>query len=255
LVWIVPKEAHLTSTCMEPYGRYTITVGDWKLPAEEEIRRISATPVGDWSVPGEKEIRSYSERTMLRSVKTPQVLQNQKTCIVHIMDPDEPAAIEKVIGERHIFLSADADYAGTQEPGLRPRRGYLPHYPLNGTPAEQARHQQLIGRFRDFYGRFHDQIRSVSVANSPDFTVDEESRKPVAKLLNIVTGGDFAGQPEWLAAEWDRVAVPFADRAPLILKTALAAGGAAGLLALVGGLEIHRERVQRVRSLLPLEGH
>lgn len=250
LLWITPHEAQETSHgYIAPYGHYTITVGDWTLPDRDQIEQISVAPVGDWDTPGEMQVRSYSDTPTLATVTTPDVLANQRRLRVHILSPDDAADIAEVVGDAQIFLSGDVDYSGTQEPGLRPRKGHLPHYPLNASPAEEARHRQLISQFGDFYRQYQGQVRAVSIANSPNFTVDEATRKPAADLLRAVTGNDAASQPSWIEAEWNRVATPTADRASPTLKYALTAGGAAGLAALVGALELHRRRVNELRSL------
>ncbi len=231
LLWICPREAQETSHgYMPPYGEYSITVGDW-----------DAT--------GKLEVGSYSEQPTLSTVATPDMLNHQRELRVHSVDPDDAEAVEQVVGDAQVFLSGDVDYSGTRVPGLPSHKVYLPDYPLDSSPAEEARHQELIAQFGDFYRRYQAQVRAVSIANSPNYTVDEATRKPAAAVLRAVTGDSAAGQPAWIPAEWNRVATPAAEGAPPLAKYALAAGGATGLAALVGALEVHRRRVNELRSL------
>ena len=252
VVWVVPKEAIETSKgYMEPYGRYEMVVGDWRLPTDlEQTKAHSTVKMGDWNVPGSIEIRRYSDRKTLCSIDSPDLLGNKRTCVVHIVDADDEGRLAELVEGANIALSIDADYSGTREPGLTPRRGYLPHYPLNEDAKAQARHDQLLDRLAGFFSRFHDQVRAVTVANSPNFTVDEGTRRPVAKILQIVTEGANREQPEWLVGEINRGAPGRGGSSSLGLRTAAAAGGLAGLLAVAGMLTQEHRRLNAARRLL-----
>jgi hypothetical protein len=252
VVWVVPKESQLTSNnYMEPYGKYSFVVGDWKLPQTlEEIEEYSTTTVGPWNVPGSIEIRRYSHISTLKSVSSREILRNQQHCNLHIVDPDDLPRLIDLLEGAEVALSIDADFAGTREPGLSPRKGYLPHYPLVEGKDAKARHEQLLEQLAEFVGLAGRQIRSVSIANSPNFTVAEETRKPIARILQILTGDSSATQPSWISNEVTRVApsAPWADSH--LLSSTLAIGGLSGLGIVASLLTRDWQRLRRVRSLL-----
>ena len=252
VIWVVPKEAIETSKgYMEPYGRYEMVVGDWRLPTDpEQIKTHSTVKLGDWIIPGSTEIRRYSDRKTLCSIDSPDLLGNKRTCVVHIVDADDEHRLAELLEGANIALSIDADFSGTREPGLTPRRGYLPHYPLNEDAKAQARHDQLLDRLAGFFSRFREQVRAVTVANSPNFTVDESTRRPVAKILRIVTEGANREQPKWLVSEINRAVSGQSGSSGQGLRRAAAAGGLAGLLAVAGILTQEHRRLSAVRSLL-----
>lgn len=252
VVWVVPKEAQSTShNYMAPYGKYSFLVGDWQLPATvDEISEFSTTVASDWNQPGSTEIRRFSENSTLTSVTSPDVLNNQKRCDLHIVDPDNVEELNTLMEGAQIALSVDADYAGTREPGLSPREGFLPHYPLTGSAEKRARHEQLIQQLAQFYRRHEQQIRTVTIANSPNFTVDEETRKPVAKILKILVGENLASQPAWVADELNRAAPQPSGSHFGPLNLALSAGGILGLTVVASLLSRDWRRLHKIRSLL-----
>ncbi|MEK0338077.1 MAG: hypothetical protein QQN41_11650, partial [Nitrosopumilus sp.] len=138
----------------------------------------------------------------------------KKKVIIHIMDPDNIDNIIKKVDDAQILLSVDADYTGTKDfsreyiqdlpEQLRKIFSGQPHYPLNRNLKEEERHKQLIRRLGEFYERLKKQVKSVSIAKSPNFTADEERRKPVSKILKIFTGNDLDVQPEWVRQEINR---------------------------------------------------
>ena len=196
---------------MEPFGQYTITVGEFQVPSSAELAKVSVTPVGDWNVSGQTEIRSYSEWPPFRSLNAPNLLLNPRSFLLKIVDADDATAIEAAIGDANMFLSVDVDYSGTWEHGNGSSSRTTTAISAERELGSAARHRQLIDRFAAFYQQFKSQIRSVSVANSPGYTVDEESRKPVADISPRSPRATFKNQPQWVPAEWDRVADPAID--------------------------------------------
>ena len=257
VIWVVPKEAHQTShNYMEPYGEYSFVVGDWRLPeSKDEITRLSTLRIGDWTIPGATEIRKYGDSKTLRSIVERGLLENQRECKLHIVDPENLPQISQLVEGAAIALSVDADFAGTREPGLTPRRGFLPHYPLTGSPEKAARHEELLGQLATFVDEHKKQIHSVSIANSPNFTVSEASRKPVAKILSIVTGEDLAGQPKWIAGEIARAPPTEAHSGPGSANSALTLGGISGLLFAAAMLMRDRGRMREIHRLLFCDGY
>ena len=252
IIWVVPKESQLTSkNYMEPYGEYSFVVGDWELPPTiEEVEKSSTSKVGTWNVPGSVEIRRFSDKETLRSVNSRDIINNQRQCKLHIVDPDNVPRLIELIDGSDFVLSIDADFAGTREPGLSPRRGILPHYPLTGGKEETARHGQLIGQLAEFVRQTGQQIRSVSIANSPNFTVNEGTRRPVAKILQIVTGENSISQPGWITNEINRTPPRETAGGSDILSTLLVAGGISGLTMFASLLTRDWYRLRKVRSLL-----
>ncbi|MDC0936447.1 hypothetical protein OAS39_09175 [Pirellulales bacterium] len=250
--WVVPREAQQTSKhYMESYGEYEFFVGDWPVPqSADEMKQQSTTSLGDWNVPGSTEIRKYSAQSSLRSVVAPELLKNQRKCTLHIVDPDDLASWSDLLSEAQIALSIDADFAGTREPGLSPRKGFLPHYPLTGSKQEKARHEELIARLEQFVTQYAEQIGAVSIANSPNFTVGEATRKPVAKILEILVGDRIAAQPDWVGGEIAREAPNSSGADSDLLNLALSAGGATGLALTASLLLRQRSRMQKLHSLL-----
>ena len=252
IIWVVPKESQQTSRdYMEPYGEYSFVVGDWHLPnSKEEIAKQSATKLGEWNIPGNIEIRHHGDKRLLTSVTQHELLNNQRRCKLHIVDADELPQLNELVAGAQIALSVDADFAGTREPGIQPRRGQLPHYSLTDNKKEKDRHEALLARLTEFADVNRRRIRSVSIANSPNFTVDEATRKPVAKILEIVTGGVTSNQPDWIANELSRVAPSAVQGGPNVLGAALTTGGISGI-ALTGALLMRdRIRLRAVHSLL-----
>lgn len=252
VVWVVPREAQETSNnYMEPYGEYSFVVGDWQLPMTVgEISEKSTTAVGDWNRPGSTEIRRYGKGLNLRSVISPEVLHNQQRCTLHIVDPSDVDTLDTLMKGAHIALSVDVDFAGTREPGLSPRKGFLPHYPLTGSAEKRARHEQLLQQLAEFYNRYEKQILTVTIANSPNFTVEEEIRKPVARVLEIVAGNNIEEQPDWIAGELQRVAPRESGSHSNALNAALSAGGLAGLAITTSLLTRDWRRQRKIRELL-----
>jgi hypothetical protein len=256
IVWVAPREAQQTSQhAMEPYGTYSFLVGDWHLPtSRDELERLSTTDLGDWSQPGSREIRRFSDRPTLRSVVSPDLLRNQRRCRLHLVDPDDTEHLAALVGDAQIALSIDADFAGTREPGLQPRRGLLPHYLVSDSKQDRARHRQLLDQLEAFCRRFASQIGTVSIANSPNFTVAEATRKPVAHILQFVAGDPLGDQPRWIADEIARRAPPAASptttSASDPLAMVLATGGIAGLAAVTSLLVRDKHRLGPVRRLL-----
>jgi len=252
IIWVVPKESQLTSkNYMEPFGEYSFVVGDWELPPSiDEIEKFSTSKIGPWNVPGSTEIRRFSDKETLRSVNTRDILNNQRQCKLHIVNPDDVPRLIELIDDSDFVLSIDADFAGTREPGLSPRSGFLPHYPLTGGKEEAARHGQLIEQLAEFVRQTEQQIRGVSIANSPNFTVNEGTRKPVAKILEILTGENSHGQPAWITNEIKRVPPRTAPEASELPSNVLVAGGISGLTMVASLLTRDWCRLRKVRSLL-----
>lgn len=220
LVWVVPPEARATSTRYMPaYGTYELLVG-------------KAT--GEQSLLGEPRI--YSPEPRLRKIAAPELLSDVKPCRLHIVSPDDLQSLDTLLDDKQIALSIDVDFAGTREPGAEPRRGFLPHYPLNETPQEVARHHRLIHQAGAFYGRWQASIRSVTIANSPNFTVDEATRHPLAHLLQEIAEGGLQQTPKWVNDELRRTS-PERDDLAVWLNRGLAIGGysSIGLAAALAG--------------------
>lgn len=251
VIWVVPRESQTTShKYMPDYGKYSITVGDWLLPTSpDEIARVSTTRLGDWNQPGTREIRRYSEHELLRSVTHSKSLEHQQNCELYIVDPDDSEQLASLLTDRDIVLSVDADYSGTIEPGTRPRKGFLPHYPLNTSAAGQLRHRELLTQFNAFYNRFQSNVRSITVANSPGFTSDDEIRRPVSHILRTVVGNSLSNQPTWLHREVEQPP-PDSVSSQSSLATLLTTGGLAGLVATAALLSKDRWKVSKLQRLL-----
>lgn len=252
LVWVVPKEAMETSKgYMEPYGAYSLSVGDWLLPDSiEEISQFSTRSVTDSNIPGSTEIRRFSEHSTLKSISSPDLLRNAQACELHIVNPDNTSEIDRLLENEQIALSIDADFAGTREPGTKPRRGYLPHYPLNGNEKDRKRHVELVQQLGEFCHKFGDQIRAVSIANSPNFSVDEELRKPVSRILRLITSKSKRKQPRWVDNEISRSSAPQLQSTDLSIGRALTIGGIGGLATMIGLLSQDWRKLRSIRSLL-----
>lgn len=251
LVWVVPRESHETSSNYMPgYGQYELFVGDWLVPEDAaEFDRLSTTPRGDWNQPGTRELRHFSGQPLLRSVSDPQVLENLQRCQLHIVAPDDSEQLASLLADRQIALSVDADFSGTIEPGVLPRRGFLPHYPLNASADEQARHQELLDQFAAFYQQHASAIHSISIANSPNFTADVETRRPISQLLRTVVGDTLAKQPAWLRREVDLQPPELSD-GERPWSWLLSAGGIAGLATTAALLSGEQRRLRAIRQLL-----
>ncbi|MAT69579.1 MAG: hypothetical protein CMJ58_08650 [Planctomycetaceae bacterium] len=254
ILWIVPREAAATSkNCVPPYGSYRATVGAWRLPDDRAaIAAASTLPIGPWNLPGAVELRSFSDEPTLRSVNDVGVLADPREYVVHIVQPEDAEGIAQVVEGAALALSVDVDFAGTREPSTLPRRGYLPHYPLTGSPAERERHGELIGLLSEFYATHRQRIRCVSIANSPTFTVEEGERMPAARMLEIFATDVAGEQPDWVRAEIAREPAPPAtnDSTANWSKLAWLGGGAASVLAAAGILADDLRRRGQIRAAL-----
>lgn len=252
IVWVVPKEAQLSSNnYMEPYGEYSFVVGEWLLPAsKEEIAEQSSSSIGDWNVPGSTEIRKFGGQPMLRSVANQELLKQQHQCKLYLVDPDDLSGLADLVGQAQIALSIDADFSGTREPGLIPRTGYLPHYPLTESKAAQSRHKNLLGQLAKFVATHDEQVRTISIANSPNFTVNEDTRKPVAQILKSIFTEDLGAQPAWIANEMARVAPTGVKTSSDFSSRAMAVGGISGIALTAGLLIRENNRLRKLRELL-----
>ena len=167
---------------------------------------------GEW-----KSLQSVSSAPQLQTIsdEVSEIVQGIHNVKVHIMDPDYLDAIQKKIGNASVYLSVDVDFAGTTHlGGWYTASNPTPHYPLNRTEAEEMRHLQLINQFQHFYRVNAENIKAVSVANSPDYTAEEVRRRPAAKILEVLTANVSADQPDWLSGESNRVIPPQLQKHP-----------------------------------------
>ncbi len=229
MIWVLPAEA-FRSASVDPAAVF----GDYAF-------EVVLSP--DGSKLSAKDFRMCDPADAAR--------QNRgNTVILHIMDVDDPGAIAKKLGEADAFLSVDSDFAGTTlgSGTGRPYEAfhlgqagiYAPFYPLRGTAGEEARHNQLIGRVGELYRLCADNIRSVSIAYSPNYTVDEERRRPVARLVTSLTGDDLNGQPAWVRDEADRIRPP--ERSYRGLAISLGVAGVGILAALIAAFKLWRRK-------------
>ena len=252
IVWVVPKEARLSSNnYMEPYGEYSFVVGEWLLPeSKQEIAAQSSSSIGDWNIPGSTEIRKFGEPQMLRSVANQELLSQQHQCKLYLVDPDDLSGLAELVGQAQIALSIDADFSGTREPGLIPRKGYLPHYPLTEGKEAEARHKALLGQLAKFVATHDEHIRTISIANSPNFTVNEDTRKPVAQILKSIFTEDLGAQPDWIANEIARIAPSGVGNSSDFFSGAMTVGGISGIALTAGLLIREHNRLRKLRELL-----
>ena len=252
IVWVVPKEARLSSNnYMEPYGEYSFVVGEWLLPeSKQEIASQSSSNIGDWNIPGSTEIRKFGEPPMLRSVANQELLSQQHQCKLYLVDPDDLSGLAELVGQAQIALSIDADFSGTREPGLIPRKGHLPHYPLTEGKEAEARHKALLGQLAKFVATHDEHIRTISIANSPNFTVNEDTRKPVAQILKNIFTEDLGAQPDWIANEIARIAPSGVGNSSDFFSGAMTVGGISGIALTAGLLIREHNRLRKLRELL-----
>ena len=246
LVLVVPPEAQATSgeDYWPPYGTHEIEVGHLAVGGElldgiyaslDALRLLRDLPTDPASPNAETEkirylrqdlerridplvdfqgfagIHSVSKEVRLQTVEAPldRLVQGRRKVLVHIVDPDDTRAILQRVRGSEIYLSIDVDYTGSiQLGGWYSENNSNPHYPLNKTPVEEARHRQLLDRFASFYQQAAQQIKAISVANSPDYTADETRRRPAAHVLNTLTHNVSREQPNWVAGESRRVVPP-----------------------------------------------
>jgi hypothetical protein len=167
---------------------------------------------GEW-----KSLQSVSSAAQLQTIsdEVSEIVQDIHNVKVHIMDPDHLDAIQEKIGNASVYLSVDVDFAGTTHlGGWYTASNPTPHYPLNRTEAEEMRHLQLINQFQQFYRVNAENIKAVSVANSPDYTAEEARRRPAAKILEVLTTNVSADQPDWISGESNRVIPPRLQKHP-----------------------------------------
>ena len=236
IVLVVPREAMKTSRedYWPDYGSYTMDVGhaaidddeidkihqqlNQNLPSNASSESFTKSSSSLPSIFFEqiktlqnngafKSIQSISSHPSFQTVSEEMsaILQNAHNVKVHIVDPDDPDTIDRILNGAELYLSVDVDFAGTNHlGGWYSDTNPVPHYPLNETPEEEARHKQLIERFEAFFRRNSGTIKGVSVANSPDYTADEARRRPAARILEILTTGATGEQPDWVSAESSR---------------------------------------------------
>ena len=211
LIIVLPKEAMQTSkrSYWPKYGSFETEVGQIVESA------VSLNQEGQPGNSGEQDefkgVQSVSKDLWFQSVHPllAHYVKDKTRIKIHIIDADNTSDILDRVADRNVYLSVDVDYTGAIQPGGHCHEAnHNPHYPLNKTPEEEARHLELIDRFGDFYRRAADRIRAVSIANSPDFTADETRRRPAARIMSILTGDDLIGQPNWLLGETSRVEPP-----------------------------------------------
>ena len=81
-----------------------------------------------------------------------------------------------------------------------------------------------------FYRQWQQTIRSVTIANSPNFTADEATRHPLAHMLHEIVEAGLAKTPAWLVGEIRREA-PRNDALRWWLYRGLTVGGWGGFAA------------------------
>lgn len=242
MIWVIPKEAQNYLTKKEKGSIYADIVWELHYDAQTETLDI-------------KNAMSLEDFEKNRDAQN----SDTKKFIVHIMDPDDINAITKVIGDAEVFLSVDADYSGTTVMGadffyplavtVLGQPDECPYYPLNQTLAEEARHEQLIGRLGDFYVRCKDQIKSASIVYSPNFTADEERRRPIAKILRKLIGNSIRKQPEWVKDEFERIPPPEKRHFLKLILDFVGKGTMVGIGLLAGGLMWHYRRALKVKKM------
>jgi len=196
-----------------------------------------------------KSLQSFSSKSNLGTLHDAlsEIVQEPHDVTVHIVNPDHPDSIQRHLVDAHIYLSVDVDFAGTtQLGGSYSTSNPSPHYPLNSTPQEESRHLQLIERFREFYDQNSENIRSVSVANSPDYTAAEERRRPAAKIFDILTVGASEDQPNWLLGESNRLTPPQLQTHPT-RSLLISLAGILGI-SVTGALFWHYLRCGRIKN-------
>lgn len=210
---VLPKEAVQTSqrSYWPLYGTYELEIGDARIapPPGPPPAGHRGGPLPPFEI--FQGVQSVSEDLRFQSMHPAfaAAVEDRIKVRVHIVDADNTDEIMDKVDGRDIYLSVDVDYAGTVQPGgVHNRANHNPHYPLNGSDAEEARHTELLARFGQFYEQAAEQIRAVSIANSPDFTTDETRRRPTAKVLEYLTGGQLESQPNWVRGELNRSEPP-----------------------------------------------
>src|SRR3990167_3294539 len=233
IAWVVPKEAFITAS-----KKYRYSYRDYYVEIGRSAQgKILIKPNPDKNPPTGSELDTIE-------------LADIRKVTLHILDPDNLDAIAKVIGDAQIYLTADADFAGTVEPNnLHVPTGNQPHYLVNRSPQEEARHAQLIGQIGKFSDRFGNQIKAVDIANSPNYTADEERRKPNAEILETLVGDHLESQPDWVRGEFERIAPPEKKCGRSWGRIVTGVGfGVAPFAGLTVALEFHRRRAVRVRQ-------
>ncbi len=240
LIIVLPKEAQQTSKedYWPPYGTHEMQIGHTAVDFEEienfydlldalqplaempgeagekgkrALKHLKKRLAAFGTMEGFEGVQSVSNDPRLRTVRQSVscLVQEPRDIKVHIVDPDNLNAILEKIGTADIYLSVDVDYAGTVHlGGWQNVANSIPHYPLNNSPEEEARHLQLIECFETFYRKAAKQIKAVSIANSPDYTADESRRRPASKIMDILTQGTAQAQPGWISGAAGRIAPP-----------------------------------------------
>jgi hypothetical protein len=90
-----------------------------------------------------------------------------------------------------VLLSLDADMLGTYN--LKQVNG-IPSYSLMDDESER-----ILESLHGFYEKESSNVKAVFIANSPNFSREIDTRKPAARMLNVLDVND--NPPDWAAQE------------------------------------------------------